>query len=198
MATDKSGAFAEFVRIVLDAIEAAGITYLIGGALAVAVWGDPRTTRDLDLVIDLPLEVVADLSRELEKREMLVPVEVIVDLVIEQRGDLPINAIHMPTGYKAELFILRPGDEFRRIALSRRRLVHAGPILGKVYVHSPEDLILMKLRYFELSRQSKHLRDIAGILAAMKSELDYKYIEEWVERFNLRDLWSEVLSKTRN
>lgn len=193
MSTDRADMdFASFVRLVLNALEAAGVTYMIGGAVGVWAWGDVRTTRDVDLVIELPFEAAMALSRELEKREMLVPIEVIVDLMIEQRGDLPINAIHLRTGYKAELFLLRPGDVYRATALSRRRLVNLGPPLGEVYVHAPEDLILYKLQYFALSRQPKHIRDIAGIAVAMEGQLDEPYLETWVDQLGLDETWHEV------
>jgi hypothetical protein len=113
--------FADFMRLVLDALEVAGVEYLIGGAVAVWAWGEARTTRDFDLVINLPFERIVNLSQELEKRDMLVPVEIILDLLTKSEGDLPINAIHLYTGYKAELFLLRYGDTYRATALARRR-----------------------------------------------------------------------------
>ena len=60
--------FVAFARLVLDALEASEITYLIGGAVAVWVWGEPRSTQDFDLVIHLPGTHVRRLSQELERR----------------------------------------------------------------------------------------------------------------------------------
>jgi len=190
--SDTSLDFDRFIDLVLEALNAADIDYLIGGAVATWAWGEPRTTQDLDLVVDLPLESMADLSRELEKRDMLVPVEVLIDLMIEDRSDLPVNAIHMHSGYKAELFLLKPGDEFRETNLKRRRLVDFGPPLGRVYVHAPEDLILNKLHYYTISQQPKHIRDIAGIILNLGEELDYDYIDQWAARLQLVGTWDEV------
>ena len=102
------------------------------------------------------------------------------------------NAIHLDTGYKAEFFLLRPGDTFRETAFARRRLVDLGPPLGKVYVHAPEDLILNKLHYFGLSYQPRHVRDIVSILLALGEELDLNYIESWAVRLGLTALWQKV------
>jgi hypothetical protein len=88
----------DFARIVIDALVASNTEYLLAGALAVAAWAEARSTLDVDLVIDLALENMAALSKELEKRDMLVPVDIILDAYIEHRADLPVNAIHLYSG----------------------------------------------------------------------------------------------------
>jgi len=67
------------------------------------------------------------------------------------------------------------------------------PPIGKVYIHSPEDLILYKLMYFGLNQQSKHSGDIAAILKFKKNELDMNYIEQWATRLGLSSLRKEML-----
>ncbi len=193
--SEQSLSYADFVRLVLDALAAAGIDYLIGGAVAAWAWGEPRSTLDLDLVVDISLEAAGRLASELEKRDMLVPAEVILDAIFEERADIPINAIHMHSGYKADLYPMRPGDELRRSAFGRRVQVDFGPPLGSVYLHSPEDLIIYKIWYFSLSQQTKHLRDIAAIVRSLGDRLDLPYIEAWVERKGLQSTWRELLIK---
>ena len=182
-----------FLRLVIEALEAARVEYLIGGAIAEWAWGEPRATQDLDLVVNIPIKSVNKLSKELEKRDMLIPAEIILDNILEGRADIPINAIHMYSGLKADLYPVRDGDELRQSAFQRRQLVDYGPPIGKVYIHSPEDLILYKLIYFGLSQQSKHSRDIAAILKSKKDELDMEYIEGWVTRLGLTSLWNEMV-----
>ena len=184
---------AGFLKLVIEALEAAGVEYLIGGAIAEWAWGEPRATQDLDLVINIPIEAVGRLSKELEKRNMLVPAEIILDSIVEDRADIPINAIHMYSGLKADLYPVREGDELRQIAFQRRERVDYGPPIGQVYIHSPEDLILYKLIYFATSHQPKHSRDIAAILRAKKNQLDLAYIEGWVTRLGLGAVWKEML-----
>jgi hypothetical protein len=184
-----------FVRLVLAALAAAQVEYLIGGAVASWAWGEPRATLDLDLVIDLPLEAVPQLSAELEKRDMLVPAEVIRAAILEDRADIPINAIHGYSGFKADLYPLRPNDELRRSAFSRRLKVELSPQIGEVYLHSPEDLILYKLWYYSLNQQTKHLRDITAIVITQGDELDINYIESWASRKGLNTLWQELFTR---
>lgn len=184
--------FAGFMRDVLDALEEAGVTYLVGGAVAVWGWGEARTTRDFDVVVDLPAERMARFSDALRAREMLAPVEVMLDLYLSP-VDLPVNAIHQPTGYKLEIFLLRPDDPLRASALQRRLLIDFGPQVGEAYVHSPEDLILYKLQYYSLSSQPKHIRDIGGIIAMVGDDsLEHDYLAHWIDRLHLNEIWREV------
>ena len=182
-----------FLKLVIEALNAAGVEYLIGGAIAEWAWGEPRATQDLDLVVRIPIKAINKLSKELEKRDMLLPADVILGSILEDRADIPLNAIHMHSGLKADLYPVREGDELRQSAFQRRQKVEYGPPIGKVYIHSPEDLILYKLMYFGLSQQSKHSRDISAILKSKKNELDMNYIEQWVTRLGLNSLWKEML-----
>jgi hypothetical protein len=181
-----------FLMLLIDGLQSAGIEYMIGGAIAGWAWGEPRATQDLDLVVNIPMDSVAALSIELKKRDMLVPPEIILDALLENRTDLPINAIHMYSGLKADLFPVRAGDELRQVAFRRRQEVDFGEPIGKVYVHSPEDLIIYKLIYFSISEQPKHIRDISAILRAQKNLIDLVYIENWVNRLGLMALWNEL------
>jgi hypothetical protein len=182
-----------FIKLVLDSLKAAGVEYLIGGAIAEWAWGEPRATQDLDIVIKLPVKAAGRFSKELEKRNMLVPVDIILDALVEDRADIPLSAIHMYSGLKADIYLMREGDRLRQSAFQRRIKVDYGPPIGKVYVHSPEDLILYKLMYLGLSGQPKHARDIAAILRAKKDQLDLGYIEEWVTQLGLSSVWQELL-----
>jgi len=189
--------FEEFMRQVIAALQAAGIEYMIGGAVAAWAWGEARATLDLDVVVNIPLEAIDRLANELEKRNMLVPADIILDNILETRADLPINAIHMYSGYKADLYPLRQGDELRASAFKRHQKIDFGEPLGEVYLHSPEDLIIYKLWYYSLSQQTKHLRDITSIVVALGDGLDYKTIAYWANKKGLTSLWEDLLARIR-
>jgi hypothetical protein len=190
--------YEDFITLILQALQAAGIEYLIGGAVAVWAWGEPRSTLDVDLVVNIPLESVGKLSHELAVRDFLVPAEIILGNILEERTDLPINAIHMYSGYKADLYPVRAGDELRASAFTRRQRIDLGEPLGEIYLHSPEDLIIYKLWYYSLSQQTKHLRDITSIVLTLGDELDEDYISFWVNKKGLTSLWEELQVKIRS
>ena len=181
-----------FLKLILEALKVSKVDYMIGGAIAEWAWGEPRATQDLDVVINLPIKSIGKFSKELEKRDMLVPADIILDTIAEDRADIPLNAIHMHSGLKADLYLMREGDALRQSSFQRKRLIDYGPPIGKVYVHSPEDLILYKLIYLGISGQPKHARDIAAILKANRDKLEFEYIEEWVVQLGLGSTWKEL------
>ena len=182
--------FPAFARMVIEALEAAGVDYMVGGSLTLAAWGQARFTLDVDLVAQIRLSQTDRLSEELAKREVYVPADIMRDLILDTRSDVPINAIHGSTGYKADLFPLREGDDLRKSALERKQKVTIEG-LGEVYVHSPEDVILYKIQYYAISGQDKHVRDVASILVRNGS-LDMEYVDAWIVRLGLQKAWQEL------
>jgi len=187
----------DFARLLVDAVEAVGAEYMLGGALAVMAWAEARSTQDVDIVMSLPVEAVGQFSGQLEARSVLVPADVILDHLIELGADLPLSAVHLHSGHRADIYLLRPGDRLRETALARRRLVDLAAPLGEVYVHSPEDLIVYKLRYFSISEQDKHIRDIASLLNALGEKLDLGYLENWVREMGLNNTWQHLVDEVR-
>jgi hypothetical protein len=184
--------FEEFLKMILYVLEKAGIDYMVGGAVAVWPWGEPRSTQDIDIVIHLGIEQIDALSKELEKAEIYLPPDIILENLNETRGDLPINAIHGASGYKAEMFLIREDDELRKTAFERRVKVDFGSEIGEVFIHSPEDLIIYKMLYYSLSQQTKHIRDIGSIIKTRGDELDYDYIQKWAIEKQLAAIWLEI------
>ena len=186
--------FEDFLKMILSVLEKAGVDYMIGGAVAVWPWGEPRSTQDIDIVIHLGIEQINTLSKELEKAEIYLPTDIILENLNETRGDLPINAIHGASGYKAEMFLIRENDELRKTAFKRRVKVDFGSEIGGVFIHSPEDLIIYKMLYYSLSQQTKHIRDIGSIIKIRGDKLDYDYIQKWVAEKQLSAIWQEIRS----
>ncbi len=182
----------DFARLLIDAIDSTESEYMLGGALAVMAYAEARATQDVDVVLNLPLERIGDFSRALEQRDILIPPEVILEHFIQPEGDIPLSGIHVYSGQRADIFLLQPGDPLRVSALSRRQLFDLGAPLGKVYVHSPEDLILYKLRYFAISEQDKHIRDIAALMFTLDEQLERAYLDHWISALGLGAFWGQM------
>lgn len=170
---------------VLKALEACEIPYMIAGSVGAMAYGEPRLTNDIDIVTDLQTQRVETLLSVFAADAYYVPSLEFVQAVVRRRG--MFNIIHVPSGSKADIIILRD-DDFARSEFARRRRI---PFTAgwDAYAATPEDVIVGKLRYFQHGRSEKHPRDIAGMLRVSGDRLDRDYIDHWVGRLGLGDGW---------
>jgi len=164
-----------------------GIEYMITGGSAVSFWGQVRTTADIDLVINIPPAKVPALSAAL-KGESYIDEEEVKEAVSRKRM---FNAIYMDTAFKVDLAVLDETDAYAREAFSRRKKLEVG---GRpLWVISPEDLILSKLRWMKAAGGSeRQLEDCRSIAEVSADILDVSYIEKWAEVVGVSKEWRGI------
>jgi len=167
------------------------IPYVITGGMAVVAWGRPRYTADIDTVIELQTEKTETLAKELMKlgETGYVSTDAIRE-AIRMGGEF--NFIDGNTGMKVDFWISK-NDEFSKSQFERRV---PQDILGtKVYFISPEDLILAKLRWNQLTPSSRQLEDVESVFTISGDKLDREYLSTWAKTLGLFDLLSPFLKK---
>lgn len=166
-----------------------GVPYMVSGSVAVIVYGEPRLTHDVDLIVVLDRERMARLPEVFPPAEFYCPpAEVIeVEAAREQRGHF--NIIHHETGFKADIY-LSGRDPLHAWGLARsRRLNVEGQV---VVVAPPEYVILRKLEYYREAGSEKHLRDIRSMLAASLDAIDRPGLEKQIASRSLQEGWRQV------
>lgn len=177
---------AEVVETVARILEQLGIPYCVGGSVASAVYGFPRTTLDVDFVIDPRADQLDTLAGALEK-EFYVSRDAMREAFRDRRA---FNAIHLETASKADLFLLGH-DSFDREELDRRTPQQlTGPGGRPVMFKSPEDTVLRKLRWFRDGGEvsENQWRDVLGVLLVQKGRLDEPYLDRWAAHLGVADL----------
>jgi hypothetical protein len=185
------------VRVLLyvaELLERIEIPYLLGGSLASSLLGEPRSTVDIDFAVALSVEDVPSLREGLVS-EFYIEDHAMRDAVVRHAS---FNAIHQPTVFKVDFFVL--GDApFDRVQLERRRL---SPVLEgsdrRVFVSSAEDLVLRKLDWF---RQGGHVsdrqwRDVLGVLKVQAGRIDLEHLRTWADALDLADLLERSLAES--
>ena len=150
------------------------ISYAVAGGMAIYVWGRPRFTSDIDIVIELASVQADALVKVLKSLHEAGYIEQdAVDRAIERHGEF--NFIDGQTGVKVDFWVLGK-DEFSKSQLKRR--VFRTVRKQKVYFVSAEDLILSKLLWHRESESSKQIEDIKSVLEIQR-KLDWKYLSRW-------------------
>ena len=171
----------------LEPLESAGIPYCITGSVAAGIYGETRSTKDLDIVLLVRVGEIGRFRAAFPEQDYYVPpTEVLVhELLRGQRGCL--NLYHHASGFKADLFFV-VRDPLHLWAMENRRRVRYGD--QEIWVAPPEYVLLRKLEFFREGGQDKHLRDLRFMLAVTK--LDRPFIEGHIERLGLRSQWDEL------
>jgi hypothetical protein len=164
------------------------VPYMLTGSIASTIYGEPRLTNDVDIVIEIERVHCEQIERLFPGAEFYCPpAEVLlVEAARRQRGHF--NLIHHDTGFKADIY---PAGQERlaRWGLTHRRVVAIDGT--EIPIAPPEYVILRKLEFYTEGESEKHLRDIEGIAAA-GTPVILDFIEENVDRLGVRTAWEKV------
>lgn len=171
-----------------DFFEREGVPYRIVGSMASIAYGEPRLTIDIDILVDLNERVVETLELEFPAPDFYLSIPALLE-AIRRPGQFYI--IHVPSGMKLDI-IQRRDTEFGKAAITHgQRLKSEG--FYDAWFASPENVILMKLRYYQEGGSEKHLRDIASMLSIQGPLIDREYIADWAGKLGVTAEWQIVL-----
>ena len=178
---------AELLRHLVDVLETLGVEYMIGGSQAAMYYGEPRLTRDVDVIVKLRLDDLPAFVARFPPEDFYLDQQTAREAV-DTSGRF--NIIHPTSGSKIDVYV-NPDTPYDRTRLARR---HRLPLVPGVeaYFARPEDVILYKLLYSRQVASDLHLRDVIGILRISGSELDDAYLTEWARRLGVVALWEQL------
>ena len=182
----------DLLRFVVSVLERLGLRYFVTGSTVTIFYGEPRFTNDIDVVVDLPVDAVAEFCRQFPDDEFYVSAEAARDAVARHSM---FNIIHPHSGLKVDVIIPVP-SEFNQSRFARARRVRAGEDWDASF-SSPEDAILKKMEFHRDGGSDKHLRDIAGVLRTSGNEVDTAYIDRWAITLGLTGVWRAILERLR-
>jgi hypothetical protein len=173
----------DILQSVTEQLEGAGISYygdwLNGGEFLCRSPDDP-----CDLVVELS-------ERDVDRVTRLFQQEYYIDRDMVQRAvrdHAMFNMIHNALVVKVDC-VVRKETEYRREEFAHRRAVSVAG--QRVFIVSPEDLILPKLDWAKDSRSQMQLDDVRNLLRSVQG-LDTEYLNRWADRLGLTTLYQEV------
>jgi hypothetical protein len=168
------------------------IPYAIVGSIASMAYGDPRMTRDMDVVIEIDQPSVERLCAGFPDPDWYVSVEAAREAVKRRRQ---FNVVHLPTGNKIDFMIVRD-TEWGRQQLQRRQPIKVEGY--PTYAAHPEDIILGKLQYFQDGGSDKHLSDIAKMMETSGHLIDQENVTRWADKLGVQEEWDLVLQRIQS
>jgi hypothetical protein len=170
-----------------------GVQYCIGGSVASSVYGEVRTTLDVDVVADLHSEHVDAFIAALGSEFHVVPEA--VRRAVRERSSF--NLIHEEMLIKADVYVA-PDDSVHRDQFRRSRRVAVRPEPGsELVLASPEDVVIHKIRWYVMGGEvsDRQWRDVLGVLKVQATTLDLDYLKRVAADLGLSQLVTRALSE---
>jgi hypothetical protein len=177
-------------ELAIDAIRRlnrTGLAYLLTGSMASNYWGIPRTTHDLDFVVQLPVESIPSLLHEFRG-------DFYVDEPTVRAALAPpyqFNAIDRRSALKIDFWILR-AEPFEKSMFERRLSID---FVGEhAWIATAEDVILHKLYWDSITPSERQIGDAAGVVAVQSGSLDRVYLQKWAKKLGVFEKLTKLLS----
>lgn len=175
----------------VSAFKKIGIPYHLGGSVVSSIYGIPRSTIDVDVIVDMKPGQIQRLVNVL-KSEYYIDEKSIYEAI---QSSSSFNIIHLRTMLKVDIFILKKG-QYDRIAFSRRKkeMLSDEP-RDQFFLATPEDIVLNKLKWYEMSEgiSERQWNDVLGVLKVQRDHLDITYLTKWAHKLGLLKLLQQAL-----
>jgi len=166
-------------------LKKASIPYMVIGGQAVLLYGEPRLTRDIDIILGVGVDGLDRIKRIIKAIGLKSLVEKEKEFV-ERNMVLP--TLDKKSGIRVDfIFSFSP---YERQAIERARDIK----LGRSFVRfaSLEDVVIHKV----IAGRARDLEDIKSILLK-NPKYDSVYIEKWLKQFD-KSLGGKFLKVFRN
>ncbi len=184
----------DLIELFVGRLAEIGASYLVTGSVAATLYGEPRATHDIDLVVELSARHREALPVAFRAEEFCVPPPEVVLEESRREGGGHFNIIHHASGLKAAVYLVG-GDELHLWAFRNARLYSIGGL--EIRVAPAEYVIVRKLEFYREGGSSKHLRDVRAMLAVSPELIHLPTLEGWIRRRGLEAQWSEVRESPR-
>jgi hypothetical protein len=182
----------ELLRKVIAALEASNTPNMLTGSYASSLQGEPRLTHDIDLVVAITPSAARSLLLEFPPPDYYLDENAIVEAIGRKSQ---FNLLDVRNGDKVDFWILSD-EPFDQSRFARRYVEEFEGM--QLHVSRPEDTILMKLRWAELSGGSeKQFGDARSIYELQRNSLDVSYIEQWSKLLGVTALWERIKNEAK-
>jgi len=163
------------------------IPYMLVGSFVSSIYGEPRSTQDIDLVVQLHKSKIPNLIANFPPPRYYIEEELILFALQNKRM---FNLLDTNEGDKINFYIQKD-ESYENEKFSRKveKNIFGHPLV----ILSPEDTILSKLDWCIKSGMSeKQFKDALRVYQYQKENLDMYYIEEKAKLLNIFELFNKI------
>ena len=171
-------------RKIVELLQKQDLPFHLTGGIVSSLYGEPRSTMDVDVVVKIPMEQVGHAKRivELLEKDFIVELDACLEAI--EHGTL-FQAIDRETYFKADIHVKGIVPlEFER---SVRMEIFDGFIAPVVSV---EDAILSKLLWINMG-SNRSRQDVVRILQN-QHEMDTEYLETTAQQLGVEQILNEM------
>jgi len=176
----------------IEPLNRAAIPYMVTGSVAAIVYGEPRLTHDVDLVVAFDARAIDSFVAIFPPEKFYCPPQATICAEVARPTGGHFNLIHHGTGFKADIYPVGQ-DSLHQWAMERRHATESGG--HRVWVAPAEYVILRKLEYFQEGGSDKHLSDIRSMLDISGSAIDKTELEARVSELGLTETWRRLFTQ---
>jgi hypothetical protein len=171
----------------LNRLNQAQIPYMLFGSMASNYWGVPRSTHDIDFVVQYTVQDVGRIVEAFQEQFFIQEFSVKAGL----RPPFQFNALDNRSALKIDFFGIGD-DEYDRVRFMRRLAI---TLFGyPAFIARPEDVVLYKLRWNQISPSERQLKDVSGILKVSQDIMDSKYLTQWAQSIGVLEALLPLLN----
>ncbi len=171
----------------------AEIKFCITGSVAAMVYGQPRLTHDIDIVVELAVKDILLLPDIFPQEHFYLPPKEIIYIESSRERRGHFNIIHLDSGYKADFYISGE-DPLHQWAFNH---LSNFDISGHIFpLAPPEYVIIRKLQFYKEGCSQKHLGDIRAILSNPEVKLNFNELDRWAKLSYVENEWKMILDSS--
>jgi hypothetical protein len=179
---------ADFLEELIGKLDKQSIAYMLSGSVSSSLHGQPRATKDIDMVIAPSEKQVLNFAGTLGEN-YYVSLDAVRNAFVHSSM---FNVIDVESGWKAD-FIIRKDRPFSRQEFERRCIAKIRGL--DVWVTSPEDTVLSKLEWAKDRRSEQQFRDALGVALVQWRRLDKDYLHKWAGQLHIEGQLKQLLEQ---
>jgi hypothetical protein len=176
------------LRRLYQALVGTGLPVFVGGSIAAMWYGEPRSTLDIDLIVRAGPADAERIAGAYPEAEFYVPPLETLRAELARGSGGQFNVIDLASGLKADVYVAGD-DPLIAYGFEEASPQDAGGL--ELNIAPATYVVAMKLRFYGISQQDKHLRDIRSLLAISPEQVDSEQVAEWARRYGVEDAWGQ-------